>query len=333
MSRPEDQSFCLVVPPRGLSWLIVSLPSLKALSASGRRLVIMTEQRRIPLLEMSAIEPRPLSWFEDQAPDVASYDEAMLWRSSLKDAWWARREGISKRWGYRGGLKSLLLSCAVKPPSDRHRHATEKFRELLAAAGAELPAEPEPRLTPTRKLLERGRERLRRAQQPIDETPLVGVYVGAQEGGSGRAWPRADFEELLRQLRRRHPGWRYLLFTTLADLWTAVKIFEETGKIHPVLGPELDIADLTAVFAQLDLLIGADSWMLQLAAAAGARTLGLFARDPRSWAPRGARHGVILASGASLAAIEVDEVLSQVDEMLGDDPATTARHKVDPIES
>lgn len=307
-----------MVPPRGLSWLVFCLPALEALSASGRRLVVMTEERRIPLLEMSAIEPRPVSWFENRV-ESSSCEEAMLWRSSLRDAWWARREGIARRWGYRGGPRTLFLNHAVKPPRDPHRHATERFRELLEAAGAELPPEPQPQLKLSRKIRERGRERLRRAQQPLDETPLVGVYVGVQEGGSGKAWPRADFEELLRQLRRRHPDWRYLLFTTLTDLWTAVKIFEETGKIHPVLGPELDLVDLTAVLAQLELLIGADSWMLQLAAAAGTRTLGLFARDPRAWAPRGAGHEVIRSRGSSLAAIEVDEVLSKVDEMLTED--------------
>lgn len=319
------QRRCLVVTPAAdLGRLILSLPTLEALAASGRRLVVLTEGTSVPLLRLAPAAPEALvpssSGAETRsAVGAARCGEAVVLCRTLEAAWFVRATGIPLRWGYGGGLRRLLLNRPVRRPAIGLRHACDDFRELLEAMDAALSHSaaqgiaPDPRLVLSEPWHERARERLERAHVRPDGSPLVGIYAGVRGGGSGRPWPRRSFEELLRRLRRRRPEIRWIILATTEDLWTAVRLFEETAKIHPVIGPDLRLDGLAAVLAQLDLFLGADSWMLQLAAAAGTRSLGLFAREPRRWAPRGQGHRVV--AKASLGLIAVDEVMEVFEQV------------------
>ena len=65
-----------------------------------------------------------------------------------------------------------------------------------------------------------------------------------------------------------------------------VRVHEESGKIHPVFGPDLDLAALAAVVSHLDLLVTNDSGPMHLAAALGVRCVALFGpTDPRFFGP------------------------------------------------
>jgi ADP-heptose:LPS heptosyltransferase len=78
------------------------------------------------------------------------------------------------------------------------------------------------------------------------------------------------------------------------EVWTAVRIFEESGKIHPVIGPDLDLAGLAGVLAHLDVLVTNDSGPMHLAAALGVPCVALFGpTDPRRTAPAGDGHRVL----------------------------------------
>jgi ADP-heptose:LPS heptosyltransferase len=158
-------------------------------------------------------------------------------------------------------------------------------------------------------------ERLGRAHVDEGVRPLVGVYPGTAGGMSGAPWPRGRFEELLRELRRH--GMSAIVLATTEDLWPAVRVYEETGKIHPVIGPDLNLEMLAALLSRLDLVVASDSWMLQLAAAVGTPTVGLFARDPRRWGPQGPRHRPIgTRRGEWLRSIATASVFAAVEELM-----------------
>jgi heptosyltransferase-2 len=87
---------------------------------------------------------------------------------------------------------------------------------------------------------------------------------------------------------------RVVILVGAKEVWLGVRIFEESGKIHPVLGPDLDLGGLAGVLAHLDLLVTNDSGPMHLAAALGARTVALFGpTDPRRTAPAGEPHTVL----------------------------------------
>lgn len=302
--EPREPRRCLVIVPEDLAGLIRSLPALEALAAAGRRPVVLVPPQGVALLRLAPAPLEPLPRFGDLATDVmilrgAGVDEAVLLTRRPRDAWLLRRAGISPRWGY-GRLPGRLLGRLlpggafldhpVPPPRLAQRRGTDRRatadpRVLLDAFGAALAADAVPRLEIDDALSARAAERLARARLPLGEGPILGVYPGVLGGGGEDPWPRKRFDELLRRLRRRHPGARCVVLARTEDLWRSVRVYEETGKIHPVIGPDLKLDVLTAVLAALDLVVAADSWLLWLAAAAGTPTVGLYARDPARWAP------------------------------------------------
>ena len=301
--------------PSGLSWLLRTLPVLKSLASADRQVVVRTETSAAPLLQLSGIDPCPLVWSEDQAVHQADpFQEAFLLHNTLADAWWAWRQGIARRWGYRGHWNRWLLSPAVPRPRGP-LPVDERFHALLTAAGVPMvePAGSWLQLPP--ELVKKGQRRLARAKITVGDSPLVGLYAGNQGSGSGGPWPRQDFLEVLRQMRRRHPHWRFVILATVRDLWVAVRLHEDTGKIHPVIGPDLDSVGLAGLMSHLDLVVAGDSWLLQLAAACGAATVGLLAAPRGTWALKPDQHISVISPGSSLAPIEVEAVLTACDTL------------------
>jgi len=298
----------LVVLPADLMGTILALPVLEALAASGRRVVTLASPAAAPLVVLSPAVAETLSL---ESPQTAlatllktGCGEAVVLDPGGVGAKLARAAGIAPRWGYRGLVRSFGLDRPIRPPKPGPRPAREDFRELLAALDVPWPAT-FAGLEVSDALRAQARERLDRANVGQDR-PRIGIYPGSESSGT-RPWPRSNFDELLRQLRRRRPGGRFVLTTTLADLWRAVRVFEETGKIHPVIGPDLRVDVLAAVLAELDLWIGGDSWMGHLAAAVGTPTVALSRRDPRRWAPLGEAHHTL-----SLKSLDVEGVVETV---------------------
>lgn len=305
----------LVALPTALEEAIRCLPAVEALAASGRRLLALADPRIVPLLRLApaALEPVPrLGTLASRRLLVAGCEEAVILSRRVDDGWLARTAGIPQRWGYASLLGGWFLSRRARRPPSGTRPASEGFRELLAAMAVPWVASV-PRLAVGDENRQAARERLARAHIGDAGGPLVGVYPGIAGGGADRPWPRARFEELVRRLRRRRPELRFVLLATTEDLWTAVRVHEETGKIHPVIGPDLKLDALAALLAELDEVVAVESWMLDLAAAAGTRTVGLHLRDPRRWGPPGPRHRAIAAGKrGSIAAIELERVAEVV---------------------
>lgn len=315
----------LVALPSGgigrLGEMIRCWPVLDALSAAGRQVFALAEPEDAALLKLAPCAPLP------RFPELASTrsvvratdcEEALILSGRLDDAWLVRSAAVPRRWGYRSLVTGWFLNRRVRPPSGRERAsrwASGDFRELLAAVGVPWRSE-EPRFVFGEEHRAAARERLARARVEAGEGPLVGIYPGIAGGGSSRPWPRPRFEELVRRLRRGEPRLQVIVLATTADLWPAVRIHEETGKIHPVIGPDLAPDALAALLAELDLVVAVESSMLDLAAAAGATTVGLYCRDPRRWAPPGARHRTIVSGKAgSVGTIEVDRVVEACSEI------------------
>jgi heptosyltransferase-2 len=286
----------LVVMPSWVGDCVMALPLLDALAASGRRLVAFAKPHLLPLLQLSPAIAATVARSPDDATTIAALrdagcDEAVVLPNSFRSAWFAYRAGIPWRWGYRGGWRAPLLSPPVTRPRGK-RPQVEDYRELLDALSVPEPASWVPKLPRTPELVARGRERLGRAHLGGDG-PLVGLSPGAEWGPSKR-WPWKRFAELAHELRRRVPGVREAILAGPKEVWTAVRIHEESGKIHPVLGPDLDLGGLAAVLCCLDALVTNDSGPMHLAAAFGVPCVAFFGpTDPRRTAPAGEGHRVL----------------------------------------
>lgn len=287
----------LVVMPNWVGDAVMAEPVLRALAASGRELAALGKKGLHPLF---ALLPGVGACLERSADDRETsarlaadrYDEAVILPNSFRSARLVRDAGIARRFGYRGEFRSPLLAPAVPRPRGR-RPQVEDYRELLAAMAVVPPASWVPRIELPAQLLASGRERLARARIELGSGPIVGLFPGAEWGNSKR-WPMQSFATLATELRRRVPDLREVIVAGPKEVWLAVRVHEESGKLHPVIGPDLDLAALAGVVAHLDLLVTNDSGPMHLAAALGVRCVALFGpTDRRRTAPAGEGHEVL----------------------------------------
>lgn len=291
----------LVIAPNWVGDTVMALPVLERLAASGRRVTVLAKAPLAPLLELVPAVSKVIERGGSDGETVAAlrregFAQAVLLPNAFRAAWLAWRAGIPRRWGYTGDLRGLLLRPRVKRPP-RKRHQVEDYIELLEAMGVQAGGDWTPRLELTEKRRATGAELLERAGLPVgkEHGPLVGFFPGA-EFGPAKRWPRERFAETIRELRKRVPRVRPLILAGPKEVWLAVRIYEQTAKHPPVVGPDLDLADLAAVLSHLDLLVTNDSGPMHLAAAAGAPSVALFGpTDPARTRPVGQEHATLYA--------------------------------------
>lgn len=292
----------LVVVPNWVGDTVLALPVLEALAASDRRLAVLGRPHLVSLLETQPLAETVMPRGPSDGETIrrlreAAFEEAVVLPNSFRSGWLAFRAGIPKRWGYsRWSPEGLLRAAILRPgvPSRRRdHHQVEDYHDLLSAMEVDPPTDWQPRLHRSPDLLETGRRLLERTRLSRGKGPLIGLFAGAEFGPSKR-WPRQRFADFSHALRRRVPASRQVLIAGPKETWLAVRLHEESGRIHPVVGPDLDLGQLTCVLAQLDLLVTNDSGPMHLAAAVGTPCLALFgSTDPSRTRPVGKSHRVL----------------------------------------
>lgn len=294
--RQTLPSSTLVIAPNWVGDNVMSLPVLEALAATGRSLTVLARPHLQPLLELVPCVDQFVARLRSDSKTVRAirrigFEEAVVLPNSFRSAWLAFRAGVPVRWGYQGDFRGWLLEPALARPEGL-RHQLTDYDALLERLGAAIPAKP-PRLDLTAEHREFGRSALEEAGiRRNGETRLVGVFPGAEFGPSKR-WPPERFAELLARLARRSKT-RSVLIAGPGEEGLAHRIVRDSGGSIPIVGPELDLAQLASVLSQLDALVTNDSGPMHLAAAAGTACLALFGpTDPRRTSPSGEQHQVL----------------------------------------
>ncbi len=334
MSPGDPTPRTLVVPNPNLTGAIAALPTIHVLAREGHRTIVLTPGDVQALFKLVPAVEATVELVESEDRTVSDIrrqecTDGLLLDSSLDGPWLVLSAGLEPRWGYRGGLRRFFLKPSVPRPRDLPlQPAWYRPANLLSALGLCLPADQPPRLIPNEDHLSEGKNLLDRAHIADTGGPLVAL-APISDSPTAPVWPWQSFAGLARTLRRRNPRVRQFLVAGARDyLWPAVRIHEETARFVPLIGPDLNLAQLASVLALADLVVGVESGYLQLAAALGVPCLALL--GPREGArpepPPGDGHTILrgkrgfsllkLGRSLQLVGIEEEDVLKTVEEML-----------------
>lgn len=141
--------------------------------------------------------------------------------------------------------------------------------------------------------------------------PLIALHPGS--GSARKNWGYDSWVEVLSALHHERPDLRFLITSGEAEGDTIIQflaLLDARAVPHHHLA-DRPLADLGAIYRQIDGFLGHDSGLSHLAASAGARGLLLFGpTEPGIWAPVSSRVKVLRSADRSLGSLKSSEVIT-----------------------
>lgn len=267
-------------------------------------------------------------WIEDTR--AQGYELAIDLQRILKSAWLARLSGAARVLAYdreRCKEGSWVLAAERIAEGPPHEHMVDQYLSFARALGVEAPV--------ARFALpfDPAVDASARARMTAHPNGVVLLHVGATK--SANRWPAERFGSLARRLADEHgvaawfvggPAEAALGARAVADAGGARGVENHVGATS--------LPELWHLAAYARLVISADSGPMHVAAATGARVLGLFgAADERRTGPYGDRHRVVrerpecapcgrrtcpLVRHACMLDLSVERAYAAASEMLGE---------------
>jgi ADP-heptose:LPS heptosyltransferase len=283
----------LVVRQDRLGDALNAVPVLGAvMKAKPEALVTFMVAR--PLVELFADQPyldEVLAWPKDLWSLVkllrrGRYHAVLMLHPSKALGWAAMLAGIKLKAGL--GFRPYYALTGFKPSyiSNRDQPVHETGHNLSVARRLwDLPEGTEP---PKIYLSENEKAEGRNILVPMNVQNPIAVLPANR--GSSANWEPERYRELVQKLVKAKQEVLILGGPGEEDILKKVK-----GDTNvPMAGPELTLRRLAAVLANCRQVVGSSTGTLHLAAAAGARTIGLFcpapASRPERWRPLGEGH-------------------------------------------
>jgi len=313
LSEPQK---ILVVRQDRLGDALSAVPLLKALKTArpGAHITFMVTK---PLAELFFGQPfmdEVITWSNDLWPLIKTlrrgrYDVLLMLHPSKLLAWAALFAGVRQKaglgfrpyyvlTGFKHSHRGRKLSappgfdtaCGNSALPGAHQndgrviHETE-YNFSVARSLFELPEEIEP---PKIFLSDQEISAAKNALMSMNVNNPIAVLPANR--GSSANWPPERWGELVRKLVEAKQEVLILGGPGEEDILNKVK--GETNV--PIAGPELTLRRLAAILANCRQVLGSSTGTLHLAAAAGAKTVGLFcpapASRPERWRPLGEGH-------------------------------------------
>ena len=211
-------------------------------------------------------------------PDIRSNALAWLVGAPRRVGWWT------------GGGGALLTHAAAFDPSSHVGANTARL--VRAAAGRpDPPGDAAPAAANRLDVPEAATARAR-AQLDGHRRPWIGVHVSG--GRPSKQWHLDRFAAVARQVARERAA-TIVLTGAEADRPIVEAVAAELAGVPVVnVAGALDLADLAALLAELDLMITGDTGPMHLASAVGTPLVALFGpADPRRYGPRSPRQRVV----------------------------------------
>ncbi len=240
---------------------------------------------RVPLLGRGRLARFAAHW----ALRSRRFDMALVLPPSFSSGLAARLSGARLRYGFGGQGRWLWLNRRLPAAqADRSRPVAEEYLDLARLAGAEPePQDRQPRLPVTQEGAEEQNRLFR--EQGLAPGPTLIALCPTSAFGPSKRWPARHYAALARKLKEL----RYQPYVLAApqEAQEARALSELAGGL-PVLLPGLP--GLAACLEKSAAVVANDSGPLHVAAAVGARALGLYGPvDPKWSAPQTHRASVL----------------------------------------
>lgn len=286
-----DLPSVLVVRLSSLGDVLFAVPAVQHLQDSGKagRVAWLVEDRASPLLQgLVALDElvvfprrRRARWpahasalrrrRDDVVLDLQCNLKSRLQRALLKAP---RQFGFGRPLAREGGDRGL--TAMASPPPDAH-HRIVLNLSVVALLGIPAPAVvPRPRLTVPDEAQARARTVIGRAP---GSGPVVVLHPGTSAFGAFKRWDPQHFAALAEHLATRHEA-RVLVTGGPGEEDLVAGVLASLGRRAHAVPPEGLVA-LSALLAEADLTVAADSLPLHLANALGTPVVGLYGpKDP-----------------------------------------------------
>lgn len=337
-SQGERVRTLVIQPLPGIGDMVWHLPHLHALARDSRdgKVSVLTKPRsRADLLLRADPDIDEVIWLERNPGRhdgfagfwrlvkllrSGNFERVWILHDSTRYHWAALWAGIPQRFGYGKGSQRYLQNSGVRLPKQAPRHPIEKADLLLDLHG--LPrTEPEPRLHADPRLISDVQQRFAHIPKP-----WVALGIGSSE--PYKQWGQERFAALATELRLGFDV-SVLVVGGPNEVVMAEWIAEQAGSAanRVYTAANLPIDETAALLAGCALYVGNDTGFLNMSAALGVHSLGLFGGSPPL---RHSEHiHVVLADhgresrygSRDMADISVAGVMRRVPALLAPEPA------------
>lgn len=217
------------------------------------------------------------------------YDQAIITPNSLKSALVPFFADIPKRTGFLGEYRYFLLNDIKLLDEKRLPLMTDRFLRLVEAKGDAL-------VRPKLMVDADNQQSFLDRHQLNPGESLIGFCPGA-EFGDAKKWPEAHYIELGKQLTAAgHTIW---IFGSPADQLTGERIVAGIGADSVNLAGKTSLLDAIDLLALCGRVVSNDSGLMHVAAAVGAKIVGIYGSTSPGFTPP-------LSDHASISRIELD---------------------------
>jgi lipopolysaccharide heptosyltransferase II len=220
------------------------------------------------------------------------YDLVINFEPDIRSNFLAWLSGAPRRFGYStGGGGSFLTEAAAFEPTE---HVGTNAARLVRAASGSPASAPHASLGAggTRLVVpDAARTRARTLLGPLGH-PVIGLHVSG--GRESKQWHLDRFVEVARRLSAER-GASFVLTGSAGDRPMVETVAGQLAGVRFLnVAGTLDLVELGAVLASLDLFITSDTGPMHLASAVGTPLVALFGpADPRRYGPRAATERVL----------------------------------------
>ncbi len=285
----------LVRLPNWLGDVLMARPLLHSLARTWPKAEVraVAPESATRLLDAESVVARWHVWPRERDARTRLLRELRAWRPeaalvlppSFSSAWFVRATGAPIRIGYRGDLRTPLLTVALERPRRGDLHLGAEYSRLGRALGAtETEAEAPPLAIPT-GAVESARRLVERLG--IGDRAYAVLGPGAIYGPA-KQWPEERFVAVGKRLVA--DGMRVVVTGTAEEKTLCERVASRVGEAARSAAGETDLVTLSGLVRGARVAVCNDSGLAHLSAAVGTQTVVVFGSTSSSWTAPIGRH-------------------------------------------